>query len=316
MKNSAFLTVCMNPTIQKILVFDDLVSDTVNRTNKYRMDPSGKGINVSRVLKQLGKDAVHLCQLGGELRPLFLDLCEAEDIKIKWVESNSPIRFCYTVINKNDKSVTELVEESHKVDEGTGKRLLDEYSKIIGDFSTVTISGTMAAGFPSSLIPDMTRIAKEKDVRVILDLRGQDLINSLPYYPDLIKPNLYEFATTFAPELVYRNEINPEIKDLKERIEKIIEKNIIDKFNDNPVSLVLSRGTKPVWYWDSAIKKLEEYSFEKVEPVNTTGSGDAFTAGIAACLDEGASLGEAIISGVKCGALNTAQISPGIIPPS
>ena len=312
MKKSAFLTVCMNPTIQKILVFNDLVSDTVNRTNEYRMDPSGKGINVSRVLNQLGKDAVHLCQLGGDLRPLFLDLCKAEDIKIKWVESNSPIRFCYTVINRNDKSVTELVEESQKVDEGTGKRLLDEYSKIIGDFSTVTISGTMAEGFPSSLIPDMTRIAKKKNVRVILDLRGQDLINSLPYCPDLIKPNLYEFATTFAPELVYKNEINPEIKDLKERIEKII----AEKFYDYPISLVLSRGSKPLWYWDCKIKKIEEYSFESVEPVNTTGSGDAFTAGIAAGLDEGASLSEAIILGVKCGALNAAQISPGIIPPS
>ena len=93
------LTVCLNPTLQKTLCFPSVTQGEVNRTDNHRLDASGKGINVSRVLTQLGKTAVHLTQLGGELRPLFLSLCKKDKLlgslgTVEWVESKSPIRFC------------------------------------------------------------------------------------------------------------------------------------------------------------------------------------------------------------------------------
>jgi 1-phosphofructokinase/tagatose 6-phosphate kinase len=106
----SILSVSLNPTIQKTLVFPNFVSDTVNRAVQHRLDASGKGINVSRVLTQLGKNCTHLTQLGGQFRAIFLELCEQDGLTIEWVESQSPIRFCYTIINNEDKSVTELVE--------------------------------------------------------------------------------------------------------------------------------------------------------------------------------------------------------------
>jgi len=50
-----FLTICLNPTLQKTLCFSSVVPGTVNRTGVHRLDVSGKGINVTRVLTQLGK---------------------------------------------------------------------------------------------------------------------------------------------------------------------------------------------------------------------------------------------------------------------
>jgi 1-phosphofructokinase/tagatose 6-phosphate kinase len=107
--NGAFLSVCMNPTLQKTLCFSGIIPDKVNRTANYRLDASGKGINVTRVLSQLGKKAIHLTQLGGELRALFLSLCEKDDLDICWVESGSAVRFCTTLIadNEEDRTVTE-----------------------------------------------------------------------------------------------------------------------------------------------------------------------------------------------------------------
>jgi fructose-1-phosphate kinase PfkB-like protein len=74
----AFLTVCLNPTIQKTLRYPSITPGTVNRTAHHRLDVSGKGINVTRVLTQLGKKVTHLTQLGGVMRPLFLSLCEKD----------------------------------------------------------------------------------------------------------------------------------------------------------------------------------------------------------------------------------------------
>ena len=301
MKNSSFLTVCMSPTLQKTLVFPALAKDRVNRTGEYRLDIAGKGINASRVLHQLGKECCHLTQLGGAFRPLFLELCAADGLKIKWVESNSPIRFCYTLIDRAEKTVTELVEETERVGEGTGGRLLETFSEIVGEYSTVVIAGTKAAGFQDDLIPEMVRGAKKTGCRIILDIRGQDLLKSLPFGPDVIKPNLSEFLSTFAPGMD-----TPE-KNLKEKVSEIWS-GLYKKF---PCALVLTRGTGSVWYTGSG--ELAEFAFEPVEPLNTTGSGDAFTAGLAAALGDNASLGEAVAEGARCGALNAVQLRPGVI---
>jgi 1-phosphofructokinase/tagatose 6-phosphate kinase len=297
----------MNPTLQKTLVFPDLIPDRVNRTGEYRLDASGKGINVSRVLTQLGRDCTHLTQLGGILRPLFLDLCAGDNLKIEWVESSSPIRFCYTLINKENHQVTELVEEGDKVGEGTEARLLEALDRILDDKKVMVISGTKAAGFSDALVPEMVRMAKARGLMVVLDTRGKDLLNSLPHRPDLIKPNLYEFAVTFAPDLVDRNEIAGDPALIKKRIAALCEE-LHAKYGSK---IVLTRGASSVWYFESG--KLEEFTVVPVEPLNTIGSGDAFTAGISAVLEDGASLKEAVAEGSRCGKLNAALLKPGVI---
>ena len=306
----AILSVCMNPTFQKTLILNSYVPDTVNRVAQHRFDASGKGVNVCRVLTQLGKNCIHLCQLGGQLRPLFLELCAQDGLKIEWVESHSPIRFAYTVINKNEGSVTELVEEGEQVESKTEERLLKAYEKLLPDISTVIISGSMAAGFSNSLISEMVRRAKALSHRVILDIRGKDLLESLPWKPDIIKPNLYEFASTFAPDIVKGNEVIPDISfepEIKKRITGIC-KDIFEKYE---CQIVLSRGTKAIWYAEKG--EVLEYEVDPIKPVNTIGSGDAFSAGLAAALEDGGSLKEAIAEGVRCGKLNAGQLRPGVI---
>ena len=306
MKKSSVLTVCLSPTLQKTLVFSGLEKDKVNRSAVHRLDTAGKGINAARVLLQLGKNCCHLTQLGGALRPLFLELCAADGVKVEWVESSSPIRFCYTLIDRTEKTITELVEESEKVGEGTGERLLQRFSQIIPEYSSLIIGGTKAAGFSDTLIPDMVRIAKSAGCRVLLDIRGKDLLNSLPFGPDIIKPNLNEFLSTFAPELVSQKKSLTE-KEIKKRAEEIW----AQVYKEYPCTLVLTRETEPVWYAEKGV--FSEFPVKPVEPVNTTGSGDAFTAGLAAALEDGAPLQEAIALGARCGAMNAVLLRPGVI---
>ncbi len=152
----SFLTVCLNPTLQKTLRFPSIYSGTVNRTGIHRLDASGKGINVTRVLTQLGKKTVHLTQLGGGLRPLFLSLCEQDKLSVQWAESESEIRFCYTLLSEADGTVTELIEESKVVVDGTEKRLLEKFDELLintPDLNWVIISGTKAAGFSGAVFP-------------------------------------------------------------------------------------------------------------------------------------------------------------------
>ena len=333
----SFLTVCLNPTLQKTLRFSSIVPGAVNRTGVHRLDVSGKGINVTRVLSQLGKKAVHLTQLGGVMRPLFLSLCEQDGLSVEWVESGSQIRFCYTILTENDGEVTEIVEDTQEqhgdavwmnnaarcspnkspnVNEGgfalanpagagiteqVEQRLLEKFNSILGDPSLdlkcLIISGTKAAGFSDTVIPSMTRKAKEKGLRVILDVKGKDLIESLQYEPDVVKPNLLEFAETFALDLAAENE---HIKSAM--------RETAHKYN---CRIILTNGSRKILAADR--DQFFEVEFEAVKAVNSTGCGDAFTGGLAAALADGANFYEAIGEGARCGARNAALIRPGVI---
>jgi 1-phosphofructokinase/tagatose 6-phosphate kinase len=214
------------------------------------------------------------------------------------------------LINKHEGSVTELVEEGEEVEANTGERLLAAYKRLLPAVSTVIISGSKAAGFSGSLVSEMVHQAKDRSLRVILDIRGKDLIESLPWKPDVIKPNLFEFALTYAPDLVAGNEVNYNIMSesaIKTRIE-VICRGIFEKYQCN---IVLSRGSKAIWYAENG--ELAEFEIDPVKPVNTIGSGDAFTAGFAAALEEGRSFREAVAEGARCGKLNAMLLRPGVI---
>ena len=311
----SFLTVCLNPTLQKTLRFSSITPGAVNRTGDHRLDVSGKGINVTRVLTQLGKKALHLTQLGGVMRPLFLSLCEQDGLSVEWLESGSQIRFCYTVLTNDDGKTTELVEDQKAVNGGimeqVEQRLLEKFDSILCDASMgiqcLIISGTKAAGFSGAVIPYMTRKAKEKGLRVILDIKGRDLTESLQYEPDFVKPNLFEFAATFAPDLIKDNGFAINNDAVKERIKSTL----IDTAQKYGSRVILTDGSRKILAADR--EKIFEVEFKPVKAVNATGCGDAFTAGLAAALDDGAHFSAAIGEGIRCGALNAALVKPGVI---
>ncbi|MCL2230078.1 MAG: PfkB family carbohydrate kinase [Treponema sp.] len=301
-----FLSICLNPTLQKTLRFPLLALGEVNRTASHRLDASGKGINVTRVLTQLGKEAIHLTHLGGVMRPLILSLCEQDGLNVEWVESDSQIRFCYTVINKNDESVTELVEESQPVTAGTEERLMEKFNEIITRFdahNTIIISGTKAAGYSDAAIPAMVQKAKEKGLCIILDIKGKDLIESLKYEPDIIKPNLDEFKQTFG--------LDADNFDLHGIVLELAHK--------HKCRIVLTNGSREIIAADSnEIYKFDVAAHDTSAIQNTTGCGDAFTAGLAAALNNKIYIGKedfnaAVNEGIRCGALNAAFERPGVI---
>jgi fructose-1-phosphate kinase PfkB-like protein len=146
----------------------------------------------------------------------------------------------------------------------------------------------------------MVHRAKEAGRRVALDLWGEDLLKSLPHGPDVIKPNLAEFAATFFPDAAGI----PGKEQVRELCLRLC--------REYRCSVVLTRGTEAVWYAEG--ETFAEYPFATAaETVNTTGSGDAFTAGLAAALGDGRSLREAIAEGVCCGGLNAGFLQVGTI---
>jgi 1-phosphofructokinase family hexose kinase len=300
-----FLAVCLNPTLQKTIILPRLWENEVNRSVEHFLDASGKGVNVSRVLTQLGEEAVHLTQAGGRNRELFIELAEKGGAIIRWVDSKSEIRYCYTLINQANHTATEIVEEAFPVSDETETKIFEQYQYLLPQCHTVIISGTKAPNFSGRLYPEMVREAKQQGKQVILDLKGADLINSLPNRPDFIKPNLAEFAATFFEDCAFREADGP-----GENL-AAIEAKLAEIYRQYGTISILTNGKHGVLLCDG--EKTERIAAPELEPVNTIGCGDAFTAGFARAWHHNPDLSSAVAQGMKCARLNALSVHPGVI---
>lgn len=298
-----FLCVCLNPTFQKTLVFDAVEPDEVNRTAGSRIDAAGKGICQTRVLTQLGERAINLTQLGGPMRSWFLDLCREDSLNIEWVESGSPIRFCTTVIERRQGTVTELIEEALPVASLTTACVADRFEELLPRVDAVVLAGTVAAGFESGIMSRLASSARKAGKRLYLDLKDRDLLDCLEYNPVVVKPNMEEISSTMGvPYAGVRGDI--EARALVARAGK--------RFHERyGTFLVVTRGSRSTLFWDGF--QLHERMPEPVDVLNPIGSGDAFCAGMVRAMETGACLSDAVDEGIRLGVRNACQLKPGSI---
>ena len=299
------LAVCLNPTLQKTLAFGRFKAGEVNRCREYRLDASGKGINVTRVLVQLGCPAVHLTHAGGRQRELFLSLAARDGLSVEAPDSGSEIRHCYTIVDRAGPTTTELVEEAEPVSPETEGAVRRRFDSLLDRVEAVIISGTKAAGFSEALYPELVERAGRAGKKVLLDLRGADLVNCLPFRPLLIKPNLAEFVSTFLGA----EQPSERIDD--EQLLAAVKDKMAELAGRYGCMIVLTRGPAGA-LWRAGLSWGDSKA-EKIRPLNTTGSGDAFTAGFAAAWLEGAGLEAALARGHRCAARNAELLKPGSI---
>jgi 1-phosphofructokinase family hexose kinase len=293
----SFLTVCLHPVIQRTYELACLRENQVNRCLAQRVDASGKGVNVSRVLVQLGQEVVHLTQAGGSSAEYFLRMAHNDGLDLRWVDSQSEIRTCCSLLNRSTHTSTEIVEEAEPVGSHTDAAIRALFFDLLPSSSVLIISGTKASGFLPDLFPWMVQTAKSHGAMVVLDYRGAELLESLPFRPDIIKPNRQEFMDTFFPSQsgVAEKRIHEKMVELQEQ----------------DIQVVLTDGAGPVLY--TLNNHIAHCKVPILEPVNAIGSGDAFTAGLAAAFQETHDLTVSVEKAVWCGCRNAQLLKPGVI---
>ena len=101
------LTVTMNPSVDTRYQLDELIIDDVNRVTPEKT-AGGKGLNVARVLGQLGDDVVATGLLGGHMGAYMAELMDANGIKNDFVPIKGETRICLNILHAGNQ--TELLE--------------------------------------------------------------------------------------------------------------------------------------------------------------------------------------------------------------
>ena len=185
------ITVTMNPAIDKTVEIDQLLPGGLNRIRKVEYDAGGKGINVSKTIRELGGTSIATGFLGGNAGKTIQSVLDEKKIRNDFIQVDGETRTNTKVIEKNG-AVTELNEPGPVISEDQIHALLQKLEDYADDHTLFVLAGSIPAGVDRNIYAEITRLVHKKGAKVLLDADGELFRNSLEAVPDIIKPNRVE----------------------------------------------------------------------------------------------------------------------------
>ena len=167
------VTVTMNPSIDISYPLATLKIDTVNRTNKVTKTAGGKGLNVTRVIHDLGGDVLATGVLGGFHGAYIAEELKKAGIKQDFTPIAEESRDSIAILHEGNQ--TEILESGPTVSEDEQAAFLEKFEELIKQADIVTISGSLAKGFPSDFYQKLVQIAQQHAVKALVDTSGESL---------------------------------------------------------------------------------------------------------------------------------------------
>lgn len=292
------LCVGVTPCIQRTLRFHHLVPGQVNRAHAVSVAASGKGTNVSRVIRGLGGSPRLVTLLGGASGEDFHGRIQAEGIPADVVFCQGPTRMCQTLIDEHGEQVTELVEESPTVAEADWEALDRLIGRRLKESAAQLLSGRLPPGAPPETYARWVRLAHQEGVPTLVDTQQEPLIAAVAEKPFLVKINADELVMSYPGT-------GAEPAGLQYGIDRIREAGV--------EWVLITRGEKPALLVGE--QGAWRYRIPALRTVNPIGSGDATLAGTAWGMQLGLAFPDAVQLGLACGCANALTAEPGIIRP-
>lgn len=205
-------TVTFNPSLDYIVSVKDFRSGMTNRTSSELMLAGGKGINVSRVLGNLGIKSTALGFIAGFTGDEIVRRLHNGGINSEFIKINDGI----SRINIKLKSIdgTEINGQGPHIDSSHIEQLMNRLRRLeSGD--VLVLAGSIPAGISDNIYKDIMDMLKDKGVQIVVDATSRLLTNVLEYNPFFIKPNQHELGDIFNVTLNTQEEVIPYALELK-----------------------------------------------------------------------------------------------------
>ncbi|TDX45304.1 1-phosphofructokinase [Orenia marismortui] len=272
------ITLTLNPAVDKTVKISKFTLGALNRIKAVRKDAGGKGINVSKVISELGGETKAFGFIGGSSGGFIKESLSKLNIYHNFTLVKDDTRTNLKIIDINNKQETEVNEPGPQITNielcKLEKGLLDS----IDQNDLIIMGGSLPQGLPQNTYASLIEEVQSKGAKVILDTSNKPLIEGLKAKPYLVKPNLDELETLFNKRLDSIDKIVESGKKLYQQGIKIV---VISLGGEG--SIVISR--EGVW-------KIRP---PKVKVASTIGAGDTLVGSLSLKLNEGVDLKEALL---------------------
>lgn len=290
------VTVTLNPAVDKTLLIPNFRPERVVRVSEVFIYPSGKGVNVARVLIRLGVPTICLGFIGGYTGAFLADGLSRENIEHDFTTVGDETRINLTIRDPKTGLEVHLVEPGSRISEEDWHRFVETYERHLKEASWVALCGSLPPGAPSDSYAQLIQLAHKHGVPCALDTSGDALRKGVEAVPEVIKPNRQELADLIGEQVDSDKKLLVPICRLHQLGIKTI---VVSLGKDGAVG---SDG-----------QNLLKATPPPVQVVNTIGSGDALLAGLIFALVKGLPFNEALKFAIATGTANTLVDGPGYI---
>ena len=274
-KLKRIVTITLNPAVDQTLYFTQFQIGHVNRVNKGRLDPAGKGINVAKVIRSLGHDVAVSGFLGRENTHIFEQYFQAQEISDHFIKVDGATRVNTKIVDESNGLVSELNFPGLHYGASDLQALEKVIKQLALDAEIFVLSGSLPEEAPIDLYRRFTETLKSYDCKVFLDTSGAALREGVKAKPYAIKPHLEELKQLMG------HSVGQELNVLK-AIDTLVSGGI--------AKVVISLGGKGALVADQTQRLL--VSPLEVKVSSTVGAGDALVAGLVYGEAHGMSLAE------------------------
>lgn len=257
------LTVTLNPLLERRYYYQNLDLSSVNRNGKLIIKAGGKGINVNRQLNKLGIKNIAMLFTGGTNGRLMRETLRTENINFSEIITKDETRDAAIIIDQSTEKVYSFFGTDSLVSSAEAEDFILKLEKAIATCEIVVFSGSSPGIDADKIFAEGINIANKLDKISVCDTYGGHLKNCYNSSPTIIHNNVDEIKVSLDLNL----------------------KNADDHLGF--LNMLYDKGVKQAYITDSG-KPFYTSNFDfhyKVTPpeinrVDSTGSGDAFVAGI------------------------------------
>lgn len=264
------ITVTLNPALDKTLVVHGFAIGEVNRVQSQREDIGGKGINVSKVLKEFGIPSRAMGLMGDNLRSRFETVLDNLGIAHDFTPTLTDTRTNIKLVDETNNTFTDINESGGIVTDKEWNHFLRRFEETLEKGDVVILAGGVRPGVPNNAYGILTRKAKAADATVLVDAEGLLLKEAILAKPHVIKPNQMELSTLLDQTFNSEAELIDGAQQLKDQgVERIL----------------VSMGAQgSIYLGKNGIYRAEGL---KVPVKSTVGAGDSMVAAMVYSLLEG-----------------------------
>lgn len=191
-------TATLNPAIDLVIVTQSLEANKVNRTQSFELQPNGKGVNVSFILKKLDVDSIATGIGGGFTLDFVRQGLKDKGIRELFLRVDEPTRVNVFTRVLNQGVEYKEVNPGPKINHEMQKAYLKILEDNLVENDALVVSGSFSTGIDESYLVDIAMLCEAKKVKLIVDSSYPVVKDILKYYPFLLKPNDDELASWFG----------------------------------------------------------------------------------------------------------------------
>lgn len=279
------VTLTLNPAVDTSSKVARVTAERKLRCEEPDYHPGGGGINVARVIHELGGEAAAYWTCGGPLGEFLSQLLDDEGIQHHPIPIRATTRENVTVFEESSGQQFRFVMPGSALTEEEVQSCLDQLQGIDPPPEYLVLSGSLPAGVDHGLYGRIAR-SMASSCRVVLDTSGRPLQLAVESMIYLIKPNIAELEQLAGQPIEDDAQLHEVARSLVQEDRAEV---VVTSLGSGGVVLTTAEGHRHI-------------PAPTVKIRSKVGAGDSTVAGIVMALAEGKSILDAVCFGVAAGA--------------